>query len=81
MPEPLIQRLIEIQQHERLSNGAFAEKLGIDRSMWWRVRRSNQRAGRKVVDGALRCYPELAPLLAQDVQICPTAGVLSQGAA
>lgn len=81
MPEPLVQRLIEIQQAEGLSNGAFAAKLGIDQSMWWRVRCSDQRAGRKVIDGALRSYPDLAILLAQDVQICPTVGVKSQGAA
>lgn len=81
MPEPLVQRLIEIQQEEGLSNGAFAAKLGIDQSMWWRVRCSNQRAGRKVIDGALRSYPEVAPLLAQPVQICPESGVTSQGVA
>lgn len=81
MPEPLVQRLIEIQQKEGLGNGAFAAKLGIDQSMWWRVRCSSQRAGRKVVDGALRLYPELAPLLAHAMQISTDHPAEKQGAA
>lgn len=81
MPEPLVQRLIEIQQAERLSNGAFAAKLGIDQSMWWRVRCSGQRAGRKVIDGALRLYPDLAPTLACTMQISIGDNADTQGAA
>lgn len=81
MPEPLVQRLIEIQQAEGLSNSAFAAKLGIDQSMWWRVRCSSQRAGRKVIDGALRLYPDLAAMLAHPMQIYKDNNADQQGVA
>lgn len=69
MLDPLVERLLVLQEAEGLSNTAFAEKLGIDVSQWSRIRRGVVPAGGKVIRGALRAYPGLSDTLAKSVQI------------
>ena len=58
--EPIVQRLVEIQKEKGLTGTQFAEKLGVHAGHWSKVRRGIHRAGRGVIDGALRNYPELS---------------------
>lgn len=67
-PEPLVQRLIDLQSTEGLTGAAMAAKLGIDAGHWSKVRRGLVTAGRDTVDGALRAYPELRHVLAESLQ-------------
>lgn len=69
MPEPFVAALIERQERDRLSNQQFAEQLGVERSYWSRVRRGERRAARRLINGALRMDPSLAPLLADPLTI------------
>lgn len=63
MVEPLVLKLIERQEAEGISGAAFARRLGITKSYWWKVSHGDQLAGRKIVDGALSAYPDLVSLL------------------
>ena len=69
MPEPFVAALIERQERDCLSDQQFAEQLGVDRSYWFRVRRGDRRAARRLINGALRLDPSLAPLLADPLTI------------
>lgn len=63
MVEPLVLKLIERQEAEGISGAAFARRLGIAKSYWWKVSHGDQQAGRKIVNGALSVYPDLVSLL------------------
>lgn len=79
--EPFVQALLERQAQEGISGNAFARRLGVDSSMWSLVSRGERRAARKVIDGALRLYPDLAPLLVPELSIDNSVAVIQQGAA
>lgn len=67
--DPIIKRLIEIQHEKGMTSTSFAELLGLDKSTWSKVRSGDiQSAGRKILDGALRAFPELAYLHVQMLQ-------------
>lgn len=66
--EPFIARLVELQGEQ--SDGVFADRLGIHRASWNKLKRGVVTpAGGKVIRQALSLYPELAPLLAPSEQI------------
>lgn len=69
MIDPIVAKLRRIQADEQVTDVAFARKLGLSVSMWHRVRSGERNAGRKVIHGALRTYPELAYLLVQSLTI------------
>jgi hypothetical protein len=58
--EPIVQRLVEIQAQKGLNGVEFAQLLGVHAGHWSKVRRGLQKAGRDVIDGALRNFPELS---------------------
>lgn len=60
-------KLIERQKAEGLTSTAFALKLGITGAMWSLVKRGKRSPGRKVLDQALRVYPELHYIYAQSL--------------
>lgn len=45
-----------------LTDEAFAALLGLDRTSWLRVRRGERRPSARVVEAAIRRWPELGPL-------------------
>lgn len=69
MRNALVARLMEIQAAEGLTGSAFAEKLGVHVSYWHLVTHGRRGVGRKLLDAALRAYPELADVYAQSLTI------------
>lgn len=55
----LIDKLIEKQRQEGLSDRLFAQKLGVSRQLWQFTRTGRTRIGERVCRGALRAYPDL----------------------
>lgn len=68
-PEPIVRELILRQGAEKISGDAFARRLGITPAMWSLVRRGKRSGGRKLIDGALRLYPDLSDFYVQDLTI------------
>ncbi len=67
--EPFVKALLERQADEGMSGNAFARRLGVEPATWSLVARGKRRAARTVIDGALRLYPDLAPLLIPELSI------------
>jgi len=55
----LLQKLIEKQKLEGLSDGKFALKLGISRQLWQATRTGKMRIGERLITGVLKAFPEL----------------------
>ena len=52
-------RLVEMQKMHEWSDRIMAEKLGVSRSYWIRLRTGTRSPGRKVLVGVFRSFPEL----------------------
>jgi len=57
----LLQTLKEKQRAEHLTDGGFAERLGISRQMWQFIREGRRGIGEKLLRGIIQAYPELIP--------------------
>ena len=66
--EPIVRRLVEIQTQKGLNGAEFALLLGIHAGHWSRVKRGLQKAGREVIDGSLRNFPELSFTYTESLQ-------------
>jgi transcriptional regulator with XRE-family HTH domain len=64
-----IARLEEKRQSLGLSEGAFADYLGVDRTVWSRARRSETKFSRTVVLAGLSRFPELGFVLPAALRI------------
>ena len=64
----LLTELETRRENEGLSQEVFAAALGISPSVYSRVRRGHYPAGGRLIKGALRRYPELATVLADEAQ-------------
>lgn len=58
-------RLAEKQRDLGVSDGQFAATLGVTRTRWNGVKNGRADPGYKLIRGALKAFPELAPLVAQ----------------
>jgi len=56
----LIEKVIQRQQTDGLSNVAFAKKLNVSRQMWDGIRKGTRKPGLKVWRGIVRVYPDMA---------------------
>ena len=66
---PLISRLSEFQAREGLSARQFAQRrLHVNASTWTRARRGDIGVGKKLLDAAVRAFPELSYLYVQVLQ-------------
>jgi hypothetical protein len=59
----LLERLIERQRKDELTDEEFAAVLGVSRQMWQKTRTEEQRIGEAILRGVTRAYPELQPLV------------------
>lgn len=66
---PLVGRLIEVQTQRGQSDRQFAAALGVDWSYWSYVRKGKRAAGRKLIEGACRAFPEVRVLVGQECGI------------
>jgi hypothetical protein len=69
MNDPLVAKLIEIQESEGLNGVEFARRLGVHTSYWHLVRQGDRGVGRKLLDGALAAFPEFAAFYARRLTI------------
>lgn len=69
MLDPVVTRLIKIQDDSGMSIRAFARHLGVDPTLWSRVRSGKRRAARDFIERAVSKYPELGYVFVQGVQI------------
>lgn len=60
MRDPLAAQLLEIQRREVLSTAAMARRIGVDPSYLHLVFRGERGVGRKLLDGAILAFPEVA---------------------
>lgn len=60
MRDPVVTKLIEIRDRERLSTGAMARRLDVDQSTLYLVFQGKRGVGRKLLDAAITAYPEVA---------------------
>lgn len=72
MHDPLAARLLEIRDREGLSTAALARRIGVDSSYLHLVFHGARAIGRKLLDGAIRAYPEVAQVYAQSLSISHT---------
>lgn len=56
-------KLLEIRDREGLSTAALARRIGVDSSALHLVFRGDRGVGRKMLDGAIREFPEVAESL------------------
>ena len=59
--QQLIESLRAKQQTLGESDGAFAQRLGVDRETWRKVRTGEMLPGRRTLIGVRRAFPELIP--------------------
>lgn len=69
MRDPIAVRLNEIRAREKLSFKAMADAMGVDTGQLFRALEKNGGVGRKLLDGAIRTYPEIADVYAQSLTI------------
>ena len=69
MSNPLVAKLIEIQEREGLNGVEFSRLLGVHNSYWHLVRQGDRGIGRKLLDGACSAFPEFAAYYAQTLTI------------
>lgn len=51
--------LLEIQTEEKLSDMAFAAKIGIDKTMLWRIKTGRNNPGQEFIAKFLTAYPNM----------------------
>ena len=59
----MLDKLIQIQRREGLTDAAMAERLGISRSMWTLIRGGHYRLSGDASIAAAGVWPELTPAL------------------
>ena len=59
----LIRALVARQKQLGAPNGAFAQRLGISRSLWVRLSTGERSVSLRLLRGALRAFPDLAALV------------------
>jgi hypothetical protein len=59
----LVAALVKKQTEERLTERAFADKLGIKGGYWNMVKHGKRHIGRKALHGIVQAYPDLHPLV------------------
>lgn len=69
MQDPLVDRLNEIRERDGLTYLSLAELLGVDQAYVYRVLKGQGPMGRKLLDGALRAYPELRQVYADSLTV------------
>ena len=60
MRDPVVAKLLEIRDRERLSTGALARRLDVDQSTLYLVFQGKRNVGRKLLDRAIAAFPEMA---------------------
>ncbi len=60
---PFVTRLTEIQAELGESDRCFAARLGVDWSYWAYARKGARVAGRKLIEGACRAFPDVRVLV------------------
>ncbi len=55
----LIERLITRQRELGLTDGEFARRLGISRTLWWAIRTGQRAMGLRSLRGIVRAFPDL----------------------
>jgi DNA-binding XRE family transcriptional regulator len=60
MEDPVVAKLREIRDRDRLSTGRMARKIGVDQSTLYLVFQGKRGVGRKLLDLAIAAYPEIA---------------------
>ncbi len=69
MGDPIAAKLREIRAREGLTTAALARQIGVDSSYLHLVFRGERDIGRKMLDGAIVAYPEVADVYAQALTI------------
>jgi transcriptional regulator with XRE-family HTH domain len=69
MDDPVVAKLLEIRNRERLSTAAMARRIGVDQSYLHLVFRGERGVGRKLLDGAIAAFPEVADAHARPLTI------------
>jgi transcriptional regulator with XRE-family HTH domain len=69
MRDPVAVKLLEIRDREGLTTAALARRIGVDGSYLHLVFKGERGVGRKMLDGAVRAFPEVAAALAQPLTI------------
>lgn len=69
MRDPVVAKLLEIRDRESLSTAAMARRIGVDQSYLHLVFRGERGVGRKLLDGAIAAFPEVAEAHARPLTI------------
>lgn len=69
MRDPVAVKLLEIRDREGLTTAALARRIGVDGSYLHLVFKGERGVWRKMLDGAVRAFPEVAAALAQALTI------------
>lgn len=69
MEDPVVAKLLEIRKREQLSTAAMARRIGVDQSYLHLVFRGERGVGRKMLDGAIAAFPEVADAHARPLTI------------
>jgi len=72
----LVNALREIQARENLSDQQFADRLGIHRISWSRIKNGRAPFGRKFLSCARQAYPELKDVI--DIFLATDATIASE---
>lgn len=67
MRDPVAVRLNEIRAREKLSFKAMADAMAVDVGQLYRALDKEAGIGRKMLDGAIRAYPEIADVYARSL--------------
>jgi transcriptional regulator with XRE-family HTH domain len=69
MRDAIAAKLLEIRDREGLTTAALARRIGVDSSYLHLVFRGEREIGRKMLDGAIVAFPEVADVYAQSLTI------------
>lgn len=69
MRDAIAEKLLEIRDREGLSTAALARLIGVDGSYLHLVFRGERGVGRKMLDGAISAFPEVADTHARPLTI------------
>lgn len=79
MRDPLAAKLLEIRDRDGLSTATMARLIGVDPSYLHLVFRDKRGVGRKMLDGAMSAFPEIAEMHARSLTISHDAHADSHG--
>jgi hypothetical protein len=65
--DPLVNKLVEIQEEEELSDTQMADVIGCSRQIYQATRTGNIPAGQTVLKGVLKTFPQLKELSFQSM--------------